>query len=291
MLNSEVIIEPKLEDFILPLSAGEFAQLEISILKNGCIDPIVLWKRNEGRDVIVDGHNRFKICKIHGITFETRYVTFENIDDAKSWMIDNQLGRRNLNPEQISFYRGLKYLKLRNKKGGYTSVSKKGQSSLPTTEVLSKQFKVSESTIKRDAKFAEALELIGTSNIKLRNQILCGESKVTKSDVIMLINSDDKDKLVITNEADLSNKARIIQSNMLEEIESNIKSIEKGKLDKAKEAMDVIEPLFLDNVDKIRRIKGMIISAMNRAIDKKEVEAVSELKNLIDKLAEVIFEE
>lgn len=45
-----------------------------------------------------DGHNRYTICKANNIRFKTDEKHFADRDDAKLWIIDNQLGRRNLTP-------------------------------------------------------------------------------------------------------------------------------------------------------------------------------------------------
>lgn len=88
---SDIKINPEFRDLIPKLSQDEMAALEASILEEGCRDSIVLWK-----DTIVDGHNRFEICTKHSVKFKTIKKDFENSDDVKVWMINNQLGRRNL---------------------------------------------------------------------------------------------------------------------------------------------------------------------------------------------------
>jgi hypothetical protein len=48
--------------------------------------------------MLIDGHNRHKICTARNIPFTTTDKEFLDRDDAKLWIIDNQLGRRNLTP-------------------------------------------------------------------------------------------------------------------------------------------------------------------------------------------------
>ena len=85
-------INPEFKNLINPLSKEEYAQLEQNILAyKKCHDAIIL------RDgVIVDGHNRFEICVKHGIQFETKEMVFDSEEEVKLWIIENQLGRRNL---------------------------------------------------------------------------------------------------------------------------------------------------------------------------------------------------
>jgi len=85
-------INPEFKHLIPPLLPEEYKQLEENILSEGqCRDAIILWK-----NFIVDGHNRYEICQKHGIRFEVCKMNFASKDDAMVWIIENQLGRRNL---------------------------------------------------------------------------------------------------------------------------------------------------------------------------------------------------
>ena len=50
--------------------------------------------------ILLDGHHRLTICEAHGIEYETEAVECETRDAAKLWVIENQVGRRNLNNAQ-----------------------------------------------------------------------------------------------------------------------------------------------------------------------------------------------
>ena len=84
-------IHPEFKSLIPPLSQEEYNQLEQNILLSGCRDPIVLW-----RGIIIDGHNRHEICTKHGLEYETIKLRFPSRDAVKLWVLENQLGRRNL---------------------------------------------------------------------------------------------------------------------------------------------------------------------------------------------------
>ena len=47
-------------------------------------------------DILVDGHNRYKICTSHNVPFQTAQKDFADRNDALRWIILNQFGRRNL---------------------------------------------------------------------------------------------------------------------------------------------------------------------------------------------------
>lgn len=86
-----IVIDSEFRGLIPPLTAEEYAGLEASIRAEGCRDALVLWG-----DVLVDGHNRYEICRKHGISFRTARMEFADRDEAMMWMIDLQRGRRNL---------------------------------------------------------------------------------------------------------------------------------------------------------------------------------------------------
>ncbi len=90
-------VDPEFRDLIPPPSPAELATLEASIIAAGRANvPIDTW-----RGVIVDGHNRYAICTAAGLPFETREVEFASRDEAKAWIFENQIGRRNLTPDQV----------------------------------------------------------------------------------------------------------------------------------------------------------------------------------------------
>ena len=87
----EIKIDEELSGLIPPLTEDEYSRLEQSILDEGCRDAIILWE-----NIIVDGHNRYRICQKHNISFRTLQKEFATKDDVKLWMLQNQLSRRNL---------------------------------------------------------------------------------------------------------------------------------------------------------------------------------------------------
>ena len=282
-LQKEIVIKKELQDLIIPLSKEEFSQLESNIKSEGCREALVAWDKRDEL-ILIDGHNRFKICNKHNIPFEVVKLKMDTLDEVKIWMLNNQLGRRNLNPDQLSFYRGLKYLGLKRKKGGYENVKSKGFNEPSTAENLSQEFNVSESTIKRDAKYAEGLEIITQSNPKLKNDILIGEVKFKKSDISLLTQAEDEKLKKFKNAADLHNKLNVIKNSVFNEIEKGLQSIEEKKKEPDQDIFTESEPLFADKDTRIKNIKGRIISVMNRAIKDRDIGAITEMKNLIEKL-------
>ncbi|MDN5211881.1 ParB N-terminal domain-containing protein [Fulvivirgaceae bacterium BMA12] len=289
MTAISIVQEEALKKYIIPLSKEEFDLLEQNILKDGCLDPLKLWANEKGQYVLVDGHNRLKICEKHGLDFKTEFIKFDNIEDAKIWMANNQLGRRNLTQDQVSYYRGLKYESLKKNNKGYHQVKSAGQNEPWTYEILAQEYNVSASTIKRDAKFAKALDRIGRTNPELKYDILSGTTKVKKGDVMLFADVDPNQKLTFKNEADLHNKANRLRNKMLTEIEGQFKQSEVDRIERAREDLKASDPMFNTKDSRVSRIKGQILSAMNKAIQHNDLTAFKELEELIKKLHSVLF--
>jgi hypothetical protein len=86
-----LIIDAEFRDLIPPLTTEEYKELEASIIKEGCRDNLVIWN-----NILIDGHNRHRICSMNNIPFNTAERNFKSRDEAVEWIIRNQFGRRNL---------------------------------------------------------------------------------------------------------------------------------------------------------------------------------------------------
>jgi hypothetical protein len=101
----DIVVNEELKAYIDPLTAEEHESLERSLLTEGCRDALVLWG-----DVLVDGHNRFGICRKHDIPFNTvQNPRFQSMEDVHLWMIEQHLGRRSVS----DFQRGVLALRKR----------------------------------------------------------------------------------------------------------------------------------------------------------------------------------
>lgn len=89
----EIKIDPEFESLIPALSKDEFNQLRENILEvQEVYDPLILWN-----GTLIDGHNRWKIIQENpDVRYKTTEVIFYNRNEAILWIINNQLGRRNI---------------------------------------------------------------------------------------------------------------------------------------------------------------------------------------------------
>ena len=88
---------PELAGLLPPLTEEQLTALEADLLKNGCYSPIIV---NEDL-VIIDGHNRQRLCEKHGIPYKMAVFSFEDMLEAKQWALDTQKGRRNLDKWEL----------------------------------------------------------------------------------------------------------------------------------------------------------------------------------------------
>lgn len=154
-------IDPAFQAAITPLTNDERAQLEANVLEHGCRDALVLWHET---GALLDGHHRYAICEAHGLPFQTVEVSLPDRESALDWIDANQLGRRNLTPDQFTLLLGRRYNRSKRNQGG-TGANQYVQSgqnvhSAKTAERLGEQHGVDERTVRRAGAFAEAVEVL-----------------------------------------------------------------------------------------------------------------------------------
>lgn len=169
-------IDKEFEMLIPPLADEEFAQLEENCIREGIRDPLVVWSAPEGDDILIDGHNRWKISAKHGgIRFEIKRMEFDSRDDVKAWIIQNQLGRRNLN----TYNRSLLALELKpliaERAKKRQDLGLKSDEGARTDETLGKIANVGKDTIRK----VETIERDGSDYIK--EKVRSGDITINKA--------------------------------------------------------------------------------------------------------------
>lgn len=171
----ELKIRRDFRDLIPPLTGDEYEALESSIVSDGCRDALVVWG-----DTILDGHNRYEICKKHGIAFNVCKKEFTDDEDAKDWMDKNQLGRRNLNPDQRRIIIGRRYNREKKKQGapeGNQNRTKQSDQNdhFKTADSIGKDAGISSPTVRRYAKDAELFDQIKESQPEVAKDVWSGQ--------------------------------------------------------------------------------------------------------------------
>ena len=182
----ELKIDPELRDLLPPLTSEEYKQLEKNIVENGFDRnfPIMEWQ-----GFIVDGHNRYDICKKHNIEPIIGTLAYKTKEEVMEWMLDIQLGRRNLTPigggAITEKYRPIYEKQAKEKQSDAGKNYGNGTEKLPpklgeakkskeneTNTKLSKLAGVGKETYRMGAK------ILNSDNEKLKQEVLSGEKSI-----------------------------------------------------------------------------------------------------------------
>jgi hypothetical protein len=191
-------IDPKIQDLLPRQTTLEFEGLGKQIQDSEHVDSLVVLVINGDR-VLGDGHHRLEHCEQCGIPYTTRDVIVNSWEEALLWVVENQLGRRNLTDERKSYYRGKQYLARKKAVGNpnlaetpgnpnsatLTELNRTNLSTKETAEDVAERNGVSPRTIERDAQFAEAVDKVAEEEgPNAREEILSGESGKTREEII-----------------------------------------------------------------------------------------------------------
>ena len=195
-------IDPEFQSQIPPLTDDEFKQLEENILKEGkLLSPLIVWN-----NTLVDGHNRYAILQKHPeIYFSTMPLRFENREEAVAWICRNQLGRRNLSPEQKRYLLGKQYEAEKKaakifRGNQYTLEKKSGgdhgdnhHSGKKTCDRIAEENGVSRASVLRASHYTRGIDIADNLSPGIKQKVFSGEVKFTNEEMSKLVlSSPDK---------------------------------------------------------------------------------------------------
>ena len=197
-------IDPEFQNQIPPLTDDEYRQLEENILKEGkLLSPLIVWN-----NTLVDGHNRYAILQKHPeIYFSTMPLRFENREEAIAWICRNQLGRRNLSPEQKRYLLGKQYEAEKKaakifRGNQYTLAKKSGgthddnhHSGKKTCDRIAEENGVSRASVLRASHYTRGIDIADNLFPGIKQKVFSGEVKFTNEEMSKLVlSSPDKRK-------------------------------------------------------------------------------------------------
>jgi len=194
-------IDKDFQDLIRPLFKNEYLQLEANLISDGCREPIAVWN-----GVIVDGHNRYKICTEHEIPFSIVEMHFNYREEAIAWICANQLGRRNLTEESRKFLIGKQYEseKVVSKRIAVFQHTQEDRTDLPyetfdpmtapretapkkkTAAKIADEHHISHGTVEKYSLYCRAIEEISKKEPEMAAKILSGRYKISHEGVLEL---------------------------------------------------------------------------------------------------------
>jgi hypothetical protein len=175
---------------LIPLqSRGEFKALEQSLKAEGCRDPLLVWK---GHNVVLDGHTRRDLCIYLKKRVKVREVELPDEGAALEYILELQRQRRNLTREAMSYFRGAEYNALKQRRGGQKRGPKRVGQRVPpvsTAYKVAEKHGVAEKTVKRDARFALAVDQIVADygDAEVKRKLLGADVKLTRVEARALL--------------------------------------------------------------------------------------------------------
>lgn len=167
---NDIIIDDEFQERHRSLTDEERQELMIQIERFGFREPLVVWQHH---NILLDGHNRFDIWHLNYNGDEDHApdvveYAFADREQALEWIDKNQRARRNLTSNEMAVLRGREYQETKqdehsrpnNKSASKNAVDTMTTANSKTSESLAAKHGVSEKQIRRDAKFAEAVDTI-----------------------------------------------------------------------------------------------------------------------------------
>ena len=133
-------------------------------------------------EILLDGHNRKRICDEHGLNFDITWVSLPDRAAARAWIWRNQLGRRNLHPDAAALMRGRLY-NAEKRDVGRPVADELGKSCpISTAERLASEMGVSPRTIKNDGQLAAAVDALTPYAPDVSQMVMAGD--LARKDVV-----------------------------------------------------------------------------------------------------------
>ena len=273
-------ISEELKEFIAPLSEEEKQRLESNILEEGIRDPLILW-RQQDYYVLIDGHNRYAISQKHNLKFPYKIMDFESKAEVEIWMVNNQLGRRNISSVQRRYLLGQKYETEKQTHGTnrFTMLMGEENQEGKTKEKIAQEENISESTVMRAAKLYRAINLLAGEDKAVRNKLLTYETSSKNIEQLThLIQKKDT-----TDATKVKCRELILEAASLEEVLKQIKPLLTQKVKKQKDNM-----LTKEQFDVEKEELATTFEKLQTQQDPKSVTTQKLIKELINRLSKFL---
>jgi hypothetical protein len=94
-MSTTLTIDSEFDSLSPAPNEQELAGLRESILREGCREPITVWKTEDDKRIIIDGHNRYRICLDLKKNLPIQNKKFASREEAKLWIFEHQFYPRN----------------------------------------------------------------------------------------------------------------------------------------------------------------------------------------------------
>ena len=299
--NPTLEICKEFKSLIRPHPQKDYIELETSILNNGCLEPIKVW-----RGLIVDGHCRYDICNRYHIPFAVEEMPFDCKESAVVWICATQLKRDNISEEARHFLIGMQYetQKLINSNKREDLLNPQEEDDfLPDSEILpcrhvtaqrlAKENNVSFGTIQKYARYARAILEIGKKTPELVPKILSGRYKMSHNSILEVEKMTPEELLKLNKRLSASRnqvflkfkKSRaVIQSNYTPSESGNQSSVKDMPIfdpDAAINSLTLTIPSWLESIQRTKQNTNFSIVSKPAKI---------KIQTILDELATAVAE-
>lgn len=303
----ELKIDPELKNLLPPLTGEEYKQLEKNIIDNGFDRnfPIMEW-----HGYIADGHNRYSICKKHNIDPAIGTLAYNTKEEVMEWMLDIQLGRRNLSPIQriavAEKYRPIYEKQAKERQATSTGGTNpqltqkfveadknKKRSENETNAKLAKMANVNRET------YRQAKHVLDSDNDDLKQRVLSGETSINAGYKELTQNKSEIKTNTNKEENNITNSTTTKLTAPIAQISEETKQICADlKTEKTKEYLDSIWNYKVDFIECMNADANMFFDtlkshfeSLNNLVTKKELkECIIAAKKVTETIEGIIRE-
>jgi len=284
MKLQDLKIDPEFAEKIPPLTKEEYEQLEANILADQkVINPLIVWN-----NVIVDGHNRYRILQTHPkLPFQVHNKEFSDRYEAIAWICRHQLGCRNLTPAQKKYLVGKQYEaekamlggkrdNQRDDNGRFTAMGQNDPlRSDRTSARIAKEIGKGERYVRRAEEYAKGLDVAEKVLPGVKQMVFSGEIRPPDKDVVAVARAPDEEK------REMAKRLKLPRSS----IKNGAASIWESDTEEDVEDDDELPEVFKPNTAAIRKISEEMESTPERPAANVDTEfIILELGNALESM-------
>jgi hypothetical protein len=185
---ADILLDPEFATLLPPSAPEEEKALQEALFRDGCREALVVWPW-QGRLILLVGYEQFPLLRLYRLPFTVVEKACASRADARMFIIQDQLARKNLTPLAVSYLRGLRYLADKQPHGGDRRSAAAGPvlRQRKTAEALAEIFHVDAATIRRDGEFAAAVNALAAAcGEDVKRLILSRGAKLSRCQVLKL---------------------------------------------------------------------------------------------------------
>lgn len=255
MMKQTLLTDQEFYNLTLPLTQEEQERLERSLMREGCLEPIITW-----HGFILDGYKRFKFCSYEEIEFTVHEMELATREEAISWACRERIAKIDRSTPAFRYLMGKWYISRKTinrrlKREYYkahpgdrkqetahddipkelknrSAYRKAHKSPWDTSIIMSGEVGIDHSTIEQYGMYAGALDKIASTEPELFRAIMLGTVSFTKKETLKLAQDDER-------------KLAAVRRKLLNESEEKMRKRRSRKAQKENNSMETVKEIPL----------------------------------------------